>query len=383
MRTAAVAAVAGTLALAACGTSDPAGPAANCAIPLDRFFDAGSERTTIPYLTNPELARRGTPDIAYLILSDRVIGFMFNGQPVAIPHKFLWHHELVNMEIPGQQITVTYSPLTGSSAVYDRTGTGIGPMSISKYVLNSGLVIEEDGGSLRPQMSTIATCGAADGTSLSQIPFDEMTLGSWINLHLDTWVASSATNLGILYTLFPYPGDYRDLNSTRLIYPLDGGIDPRHPPKDLVFGVRSGTGGMAFSLFQLDQLRGAINVFVSVANAEIDGRPVAVFWNAAARGARAYDAEVNGQRLHFDLVNGQRVDVETGSSWDFSGEAFNGPLTGSRLEPITDTVVAYWFAWAAYQPDTDLWSPPIAASLLPAEDVGLPEGEIDWELSTR
>ncbi|MDX1450869.1 MAG: DUF3179 domain-containing (seleno)protein, partial [Acidimicrobiia bacterium] len=322
------------------------------------------------------------PDIAYLSLRDRVIAFMFNGQPVAIPHKFLWHHEVVNMEVPGQEITVTYSPLTGSSAVYDRTGTGIGPMAISKYVLNSGLVTEEDG-TLRPQMVRIATCGPDDGTVLSQLPFEEMTLGAWINLHLDTWIASSGTGLDILYTLFPYPGDYRDLNSTRLIYPVEGGIDPRHPPKDLVFGVRSGSGGMAFSMFELDRLRPAINVFVSAANTRIDDRPVAVFWNAAAQGAKAYIAEIDGQELTFDIVGGQRVDVQTGTAWNFAGEGFGGPLAGRRLEPITDTVVAYWFAWAAFQPDTDIWSPPVTASLLPPDQVGLPEGEIDWELSTR
>lgn len=371
------------ITLTACGDGTTAALPPECTISLDLFHDGGAERTTIPSLTNPVLARRGTPDIAYLTTSDRVIGFTFNGQPVAIPHKFLWHHEVVNMEIPGEAITVTYSPLTGSSAVYDRTAAGLPAFKISNYVLNSGLVMEDAGGSLRPQMSTVATCGPADGTSLPQIEFAEMTLGAWINLNLDTWVASSATNLDILYTLFPYGSSYRDPGNSTLIYPLTGGVDPRRPPKELVLGVRSGAGGIAFPLVQLDQLRGAINVFVSAANAEVDGTPITAFWNAAAQGARAYRAEIDGQRLHFEVMNGQRVDQETGSVWNFSGQAVAGPLDGRELDPIEDTITAYWFAWAAYQPETELWSPPLTASLIPISELEPPGEDTDWGLSTR
>jgi hypothetical protein len=369
--------------LTACGSETTAAAPAECAIPLEQFFDAGAERTQIPSLINPKLARRGTPDIAYLTLSDRVIGFMFNGQPVAIPHKFLWHHEVVNMEIPGEAITVTYSPLTGSSAVYNRTPSGLGPLTISNYVLHSGLVLEDEGESLRPQMATVASCGSSDGSLLARVPFEERTLGSWIQQHLDTWVASSATGLDILYTLFPHGSNYRDPANTTLIYPVRGGVDPRRPPKELTFGIRSGTGGVAFSLTQLDQLRGAINVVVSVANAELDGQPVAVFWNAAAQAATAYVAEANGQRLHFELVDGQRQDVETGSVWNFAGQAVLGPMAGAELEPIADTITAYWFAWAAFQPDTDLWTPPLTASMIPVAELVPPSDDMDWALSTR
>ena len=371
------------VSLTACGDGATDAAPVECTIPLEQFFDGGVERTRIPMLNNPKLATRGTPDIAYLTLSDQVIGFMFDDQPVAIPHKFLWHHEVVNMDIPGQAITVTYSPLTGSSEVYDRTSSGLGPLTISNYVLHSGLVLEDEAASLRPQMATVASCGPSDGSSLPRIPFEERTLGSWLEQHADTWIASSATGLDILYTLFPYGNDYRNPTNSRLIYPVSGGADPRRPPKDLMFGIRSGAGGMAFSLTELDQLRGAINVVVSVANAEVAGQPVAVFWNASAQSAKAYVAEAGGQRLRFELVDGQRRDIETGSVWNFSGQAVVGPLLGAELAPITDTITAYWFAWAAFQPDTDIWSPPLAASLIPLSELTSPADDADWELWTR
>lgn len=364
---------------------DLTGARPDCFIPLDEFHDAGVERSGIPWLTNPRLATRGTPEIAYLSLSDRVIGLVFNGQPVAIPHKFLWHHEIVNMEVPGEAIIVTYSPLTGSSAVFERPA-GAGPVGISGYVLHSNLVLEEENGTIRPQMSNIGSCGPSDGSSLVRVAFEEVTLGAWTVQHPDTWIASSATGYDdILYTLFPYGLDYVDPDNSRLVYPVEGGIDPRQPPKELVFGIasESGTDGLAFSLELLDQLRGAANVFVSVANAELDDRPIAVFWNAFARSANAYRSDVDGQTLHFVLSGGDRRDVETGTAWDFTGFGYDGPLAGTRLEPIEDVLISYWFAWAAFHPSTDVWEPPVPASLLPVSRIGVPDAPMTARSVTR
>ena len=355
-----------------------------CFIPLDDFHDGGVERSGIPWLTNPKLAPRGTPDIAYLSISDRVIGFTFNGRPVAIPHKFLWHHEVVNMEIPGEKIIVTYSPLTGSSAVFERPA-GADPLGISSYVLNSNLVLEENG-TLRPQMTNIGSCGPSDGSALVRVPFEEMSLGAWDVQHPDTWIASSATGFDdILYTLFPYGLDYLETDNTRLLYPVEGGIDPRRPAKELVLGIpgeETGS-GLAFSLALLDQLRGAVNVFVSVANAEVDGAPIAVFWNAFAQSAKPYRSDVDGQTLHFAVSNGERRDAETGTAWDFTGLGYDGPLAGRRLDPLDDALVSYWFAWAAFHPLTDVWEPPVPASLLPASQIGVPDAPITVRAVTR
>jgi hypothetical protein len=125
-------------------------------------------------------------------------------------------------------------------------------------------------------------------------------------------------------------------------------------------------------------------VTVSVANAVLDDEPIAVFYNALAQGALAYRAEANGQSLTFSVSDGLRVDDQTGTVWDFQGEAYQGPLTGARLEPIDDAYVAFWFAWAAFYPETEVWSTSTPFSIAPrTEPLGLPEGPIDWELSRR
>jgi len=54
--------------------------------------------------------------------------------------------------------------------------------------------------------------------------------------------------------------------------------------------------------------------------------------------------------------NGQIIDTETESVWQVDGLAVGGPLAGSRLTPIDEAYVSFWFAWAAFQPQTEIWA---------------------------
>jgi hypothetical protein len=67
----------------------------------------------------------------------------------------------------------------------------------------------------------------------------------------------------------------------------------------------------------------------------------------------AYRARAGGQELSFATADGGFVDRETGSTWDVTGTAVAGPLQGEALQPVP-AVTTFWFAWAAFQPDTDV-----------------------------
>lgn len=57
----------------------------------------------------------------------------------------------------------------------------------------------------------------------------------------------------------------------------------------------------------------------------------------------------------FFIVDEKIKDQETGSTWNFFGEAIDGPLEGERLEPVPFKVDTFWFAWATYAPDTQIF----------------------------
>jgi hypothetical protein len=68
-----------------------------------------------------------------------------------------------------------------------------------------------------------------------------------------------------------------------------------------------------------------------------------------------FDANLDGQKLTFE-VDGDRIfDIETDSTWNIFGQAIEGPLAGEQLNPIVHGD-HFWFSWAAFKPDTIIYS---------------------------
>lgn len=350
------------VAFPAC-SGGPTGPESACSLPLESLTDGGVDRSSIPALSNPEVARRLiAPEVGYVNRSDPVIALHFNDQPLAIPLKLLWYHEVLNFSVPGERLTVTYSPLTGSVGVFDPARTDTPNFGVSSYVLENNLVMEDGTGTLYPQLAPAATCGPSDGARLQRVPYELMSYGAWLLIYLDTWIVSRNTGHDFLYTLYPY-GNYRTPSNASLHYPTAAPVDRRRLPKERVIGVPAGSGGVAFPLADLQAAAvndqpGSAGTSVWAASAMAGGEPVVAFWNTQARSARIFRPRAAGRALTFEVVEGRRRDRETGSVWNFNGRAVEGPLEGERLEPQPDAYHAFWFAWAAFQPDTDLWTAP-------------------------
>ena len=348
------------IAFPACA-GDAAGPDGACSLPLGNLTDAGSDRSGIPALSNPEVARRLiAPQVGYVLRSDLVIALHFNGEPLAVPLKLLWYHEGLNFSVPGERLTVTYSPLTGSVGVFDPAPTNTPNLGVSSYVLDNNLVMEDGIGTLYPQLAPAATCGPRDGLRLTRVPYELMSYGAWLLIHQDTWIVSRNTGHDFLYTLYPY-GNYRTPSNDRLFYPTSMPINRHRLPKERVVGVPVGEGGVAFPLVDLQNAAmsdqsDAPAASVWAASAMAGDEPVVAFWSTPAQSARIFRARADGRALTFEVVGGRRRDKETGSIWNFNGRAVSGALEGARLEPHPEAYHAFWFAWAAFQPDADVWT---------------------------
>jgi hypothetical protein len=69
-----------------------------------------------------------------------------------------------------------------------------------------------------------------------------------------------------------------------------------------------------------------------------------------------YDRQTESLWSHFtglDVAGDGFRDRETGSTWDVLGRATAEPLAGRSLEPV-EHVDTFWFAWAAFRPDTTI-----------------------------
>ena len=326
-----------------------------CTIPLDQIH-SGGPKDFIPALTDPVMADAGTAGAAYLGPEERVIGILIEGQPWAVPHRVLWIHEIMNLNVGSTHLAVTFCPLTGSSMAFDRSAIEGAEFGVSGLLFQNNLMMydrrtEE---SFWPQMLRGARCGAATGTQLQMVPVVEMTWQGWTDLHPDTKVPAQDLESGQNFAAYRYPyGDYDEPDNSGLLVQLPS-IDPRRPPKERVLGIptrgTSGVGGIAFPFGELNALGS-----VGAAHGTVGGRPVVVFWDGLRQGAMTFYPTAGSRGLSFETSNATIVDLETGSTWTIEGLAVDGPLVGTQLEPVAEAYVAFWFAWAAFHPTTQIW----------------------------
>ena len=170
-----------------------------------------------------------------------------------------------------------------------------------------------------------------------------MTWDGWRTLHPETGVVGSETGHSRSYKTYPY-GSYDIPDNTYLLFPFD--IDPRRPPKERVLGI---PGRTAYPFGELAQL-GDVGVIIDL--------DFVVMWDGRRDAATAFRRTVGEQMLTFKSESGTIVDLQTGSSWGVDGLAVDGPLEGQQLAMIPDAYVAYWFAWATFEPSTGLWEAP-------------------------
>jgi hypothetical protein len=323
-----------------------------CDIPEEWIF-VGAARDGIPALTNPSLVAPGESGTSYLRDTDRVMGVVVDGQAVAVPLRIQWWHEVVNLDIGDRHLAVTHCPLTGSSLVFDRGPAGDVTFGVSGLLYLNNLILYDrtEPESFWPQMARRATCGERTGTPLTMVASLETTWDSWRTMHPGTLVVSSFTDTPRDYRVYPY-GGYDNLGNPDLLFPIPGSVDGRRLPKERVLGLPAGaTSGIAFPFGELQAIGS-----LAVVETSVDGSEVVVFWDGRAQAAMGYYPEGPGGHLTFRVEGDRILDDATGSAWRIDGLAIEGPLAGASLQPVAEAFVSYWFAWALFHEEAELWT---------------------------
>ena len=192
-------------------------------------------------------------------------------------------------------------------------------------------------------------CGplAESGQILPMVASWELRWGAWRTMHPNTLVVSGDTGFPRPYQLPPDP-EYERIDNPDVTVSLP--LDPRRPPKERVLGIPLGfDGGPAFPF---EELKRSDRLAIAISKS---GRSGVVFWDRDAEGALSFFTEVGGADLDFSVGGEGYVDSSTGSLWRLDGLAIEGPLAGERLVPVPEAYVAFWFAWADFQPETTIW----------------------------
>jgi hypothetical protein len=148
-----------------------------------------------------------------------------------------------------------------------------------------------------------------------------------------------------------YPEDHWDEGMAEVPVPEPLAGDTRLAPRELVVGIAAGGAAKAYPLRLLAEQ--------SVVNDTVGEVPVALVVGADGRSVRCFERTVDGEALELflkpDAESFTLLDAESGSEWDFSGQAVNGPLAGRRLNQV-QVLKDYWFDWKNYNPNTRVYS---------------------------
>lgn len=279
----------------------------------------------------------------------------------AYPLAILTQHEIVNDVVGGEPLVVTYCPLCNSGLAFERSVDGqVLDFGTSGRLFQANLVMHDrQSKTLWTQFTGKAVVGEAFvGTELVRIPTSLLAWEDFRSAVPDGVVLSPDSEPGRDYGRNPYTG-YEDSGDQFL---FEGDRDDRLPPNTRVVGLGTDRDPVAIAL---DHLREE-----TVVDLEVDGEPVTVWWTPGQSsaldretvdGGRDVGSTVafvrvldDGTQLTFvplDEVTGTFRDEQTGSTWNLLGEAVDGELAGTKLDPVSrdDT---FWFVWFAFQPDT-------------------------------
>ena len=273
-------------------------------IPEEEVFKGGPPRDGIPSIDNPRFVKPAAS--TQLNDSDLVLGISLNGISKAYPLPIMNWHEIVNDFFDDLPVVVTFCPLCGSGMAFESRMDGR-PLTfgVSGLLYNSDVLLyDRQTESLWSQLKSSAVTGFYKAKQLKPVPMQHTTWQHWRKQHPDTLVLSFDTGFSRNYSRNPYEG-YEDIEQT--YFPVKFRAKGLHP-KERVIGLTINGKAKAWPFVELRRAGGVVNDVVG-------GLPVTVRYNKEHESAEVIDKQ------------------------------------GKALASVS----LFWFAWAAFHPETDLF----------------------------
>lgn len=276
----------------------------NSILSREKIRSGGPPKDGIPALTAPKFveASRAT----FMDVADKVVGITLGDKAKAYPLKILDYHEAVNDTVGGVPVAVTYCPLCDSSVVYDRRHNDrILELGISGLLYNSNVLLYDRGDpgeeSLWSQMMSQSIAGPEVRQELKKLPLEVTTWEAWTARYPNTQVLSVDTGHNRRYDRSVYAHYFAIDDLMFNVEPMD----ERLPAKTPVLGVSVDNQHRAYPLSAFAESRQWEDQFA--------GQTIVLNYDADAKSLRVERAS-------------------EGVEW----------------------LYAFWFAWAAFHPETEI-----------------------------
>jgi len=325
-------------------------------VDLKEIASGGPPKDGIPALDNPQFVSIRNAN-SWLDDREPVITVEIEGHARAYPLQILIYHEIVNDELNGHPISVTFCPLCNASIVFDRRVDGkILDFGTTGKLRKSDLVMyDRQTESWWQQFTGTGIVGHYAGKELTQLPSAIVSYTAFKKEYPESQVLSLKTGYNRPYGNNPYRG-YDSIDDRPFLFFET--MDPRLPPMERVIGIIVNDKSKIYPFSILER--------TLVINDNFQGKAITVFGmpgllsvldNGNIRdsrltySAKVYESQLGNQVLEFMAKKGKFNDIQTNSEWNIFGEAISGPLKGKKLKSL-DRGVHFAFAWLAFRPDS-------------------------------
>lgn len=307
----------------------------------DELILGCSGKDCIPSIDDPSFESVDAVD-EWLQEGDLVIGIERNGESKAYPLRILNVHEIVNDEVGGDPVAVTYCPLCRSGLAYSReVNNQTLDFGVSGRLYNANLVMyDRQTETFWSQVQGDAIVGPLVPTELDLV-FSTITEWSkWRDAHPNTQVLSRDTGIYPVstYDRNPYSGYFA---SDRVGFGVNE-VDDRLHPKAIVYGV---TVGGAATAYPEDAVENE-----SIIHDTVGDTPVIVIQHPDTGAVHAYRSE---EELMLRWESDALVDAD-GNEWQITDDTLKHVDSETALDAVP-THGFFWFAWSAFHPETSVY----------------------------
>ncbi len=327
------------------GGSDPV-QQTNWLIDKNLVLDGGPGRDGIPALLNPETI--STENISYLDDDDLVIGISNGKDQIAVPHKILDWHEIINIDDFELELAIIYCPLTGTGIGWDtrinsqNTSFGVSGLLYKNNIIPFDRATSSNWSQLELQCVNGELIGAFPETTV----LPEMTWGLWKKLYPFSRTVSTNTGVSRNYNAYPY-GDYKT-NNQRFIFPIPP-LTNNIASKERVYTIYSGDKAKVYRFQNFENGK--------VIKDQFDGKDYIIIGNSEF----IVSFELDGANK--DLVFSYEFDEteaimkdELDNVWNIFGKALSGPKRGEFLKSSHTAMMGYYFSVESFYPGAEFYN---------------------------
>jgi hypothetical protein len=271
-------------------------------VPLDQFQSGGPGKDGIPAIDEPHFLPVSKVNVVEP--KEPVIELVARGRARAYPIQILIWHEIVNDEIAGVPVAVTFCPLCNTSLVFDRRVRGRTlDFGTTGNLRNSDLVMyDRQTESWWQQFGGLGLVGEYAGVRLDVLPSRIVSWEQFRREHRRGLVLSRETGHSPPYGQNPYEG-YDEVESGP-IFPTAHAQDDRLSPKERVVFVQRGAEAVAVPFSALAERR--------VVRVSVGGHRLVVRWRpgvassldspliSLGRDVGTAEVRENGRLVEFD-----------------------------------------------------------------------------------